>query len=68
MLKVSRSGFYDWLKRPVSTRQQDDDKLVVKIKTFHENSRDSYGTRRIKDDLHDDGDQVSRRRISPLMA
>jgi putative transposase len=68
VLKVSRSAFYDWLKRPVSTRQQDDDNLVVKIKISHKNSRDNYGTRRIKDDLQDDGDQVSRRRISRLMA
>jgi len=68
VLKVSRSAFYDWLNRPVSMRQQDDDKLVVKIKVSHKNSRDNYGTRRIKDDLQDDGDQVSRRRISRLMA
>ena len=67
VLKVSRSAFYDWLKRPVSIRQQDDDSLVVKIKMSHENSHNSYGARRIKDDLQDGGDQVSRRRISRLM-
>ena len=67
VLNVSRSAFYDWLKRPVSIRQQDDDSLVVKIKISHENSHNSYGARRIKDDLQDGGDQVSRRRISRLM-
>jgi len=39
----------------------------VKIKISHENSHNSYGARRIKDDLQDGGDQVSRRRISRLM-
>ncbi len=68
VLKVSRSAFYDWQKRPVSRRHQQDDKLVVEIKASHENSRGAYGTRRIKDDLQDGGDQVSRRRISRLMA
>jgi len=51
VLNVSRSAFYDWLKRAVSIREQEDDNLVVKIKVSCDNSRNSYRARRIKDDL-----------------
>lgn len=68
VLNVSRSAFYDWIDRPPSKHQQEDERLKEKIKTSHEDSRSHYGARRVKDDLQDDGEQVSRSRISRLMA
>ena len=67
-MDVSRSAFYDWLGRPPSQHQQDDKRLTQKIRTSHENSRGHYGSRRVKDDLHSNKEQVSRARISRLMA
>ncbi len=67
VMEVCRSAFYEWLGRPPSQRQQDDDRLIEKIKTSHANSRQSYGARRIQDDLQADGEMVSRTRVSRLM-
>jgi transposase InsO family protein len=67
VLAVSRSAYYDWIDRPPSQRQVEDNRLAEKIKISHENSRENYGTRRIRDDLLDDAEIVSRERISRLM-
>ncbi len=64
---VSKSGYYDWLKRESSSRQKEDERLSKDIKDSFNRNRQTYGTRRIKDDLTDQGDQVSRTRIARLM-
>jgi transposase InsO family protein len=64
---VSRSGFYDWLSRPESARKQADRQLTEDIKQVFEDSRQTYGTRRIQDDLDQQGQRVSRARIGRLM-
>ncbi|NYZ70427.1 IS3 family transposase, partial [Endozoicomonas sp. SM1973] len=66
-MSVSPSGYYDWRSRPVSKRAQKDEVLKAKIKKSHEASHRNYGTRRIKDDLADQDEQISRRRIGRLM-
>ena len=66
-LEVSRSGYYDWLKRSPSLRAQTDQRLGERIGEHFEANRQLYGTRRLKDCLADEGDQVSRRRIGRLM-
>jgi putative transposase len=68
VLNVGRIAFNDWIDRPPSKHQQEDVRLTEKFKTSHENSRCHYGSRRVKDDLQDDGEQLSRPRISRLMA
>jgi putative transposase len=67
VLSVCRSAFYDWLGGAPSQRQQEDERLIEKVKTSHENSRKSYGARRIRDDLRADDEVVSRARVSRLM-
>lgn len=67
VLSVSRSGYYEWLSRPPSERKKEDEALKAKISEIHDNSRQTYGTRRIKDDLKDQEKTVSRKRISRLM-
>ena len=64
---ISRSGYYDWLRRAPSQHQLEDARLTVKIKDSHKNSRECYGSRRIQDDLRDDGDAVSKARVLRLM-
>ena len=68
VLEVSRSGYYDWLTRPPSLHEQQDRALSVRIATHFEANRHVYGTRRLKDCLAQEGEQVSRRRIGRLMA
>lgn len=66
-LSVSRSGYYEWRHRPLSQRSQDDQALAVQIQGHFDHSRQVYGTRRLKECLAEDGEQVSRRRIARLM-
>jgi putative transposase len=67
-LEVSRSGYYDWVTRPPSLHEQQDQALSVRITAHFEANRHVYGTRRLKDCLAEAGEQVSRRRIGRLMA
>lgn len=64
---VSRSGFYEWVSRPESARKQADRQLTEDLKQIFEDSRQTYGTRRIRDDLDQQGQRVSRARIGRLM-
>jgi len=47
VLKVSRSGYYDWVKYPLSKRRIKDMKLKQKITEIYTNSRKTYGSPRI---------------------
>ena len=66
-LEVSPSGYYDWLTRPLSAHGQKDQALSAQIVDHFEANRQVYGTRRLKDCLAEEGEQVSRRRIGRLM-
>ena len=46
-LQVSRSGYYAWCKRGPSRRQRESNRLMVEIRAAHEQSRGTYGYRRI---------------------
>lgn len=67
ILQVSRSGYYESLKRAPSGHSLDDDKLRPQIKAAFGKGRKNYGTRRIKRELKKQETKVSRRRIGRLM-
>ena len=67
VLEVSRSGFYDWLRRPPSSHHTDDERLKVHIKAIFRRHQGRYGAPRIQDDLRDEGFAVSRKRVARLM-
>jgi len=67
-MKVSRSGYYDWLERPESKRSIDNKELIKVITEIFFKSRNIYGTRRIADQLAKRGIFISRHRITRLMA
>jgi hypothetical protein len=67
VLKVSRSGFYAWARRPESERQQRDRALGVAIASVHEESRRTYGSPRVHAELRGRGLRVSRKRVIRLM-
>ena len=54
-LEVSASGYYAWLKRPLSERKLEDERIWQKIKKHWEDSRKTYGRRRITKKLRQEG-------------
>lgn len=67
MLGVSRSGYYRFLGAKPSCRQQDQERLTVKIQEVYEASRQTYGSPRIHAELKDQGETCSRTRVARLM-
>ena len=66
-LRVSTSGYYDWLGRGPSARAQANVKLLQSIREAHSASDETYGMPRIRAELADIGIQASRKRIARLM-
>ena len=66
-LRVTRSGFYAWLRRGLSARAQRDLVLRTKLRAFHAASHDRYGRPRLWKDLKEDGEAVSEKRVGRLM-
>ena len=64
VLGVSTSGHYAWRQRPPSRRAQRDQELSARI---HEQSRQTYGARRVHAELRAQGERVPRRRVARLM-
>ena len=46
-LRVTRSGFYAWCRRPESTRAREDRRLKVLVRASFDESRQRYGSPRI---------------------
>jgi putative transposase len=63
---VSRSGFYAWLTAKPSRRAQEDERLKVAIKAVHRQSRETYGTLRMKPELAAQGFIAGRDRLARL--
>ena len=66
MLNVSLSGYYTWLKRPVSPCQQEERRLEVKIQAAHKRTRETYGPERLQVDLAEHGVHVGVHRIKRI--
>lgn len=68
MLKVSRSGYYEWRSRPASTRDEDDAHLIQVLRQIHAASRGTYGVRRVHAELVlGRGERAGHGRIERLM-
>jgi putative transposase len=67
VLEVSESGYYAWRKRPESKRSEEDQRLLKKIEASHEQSRGCYGSPRVWEDLTEQGEHVSKKRVARLM-
>ncbi len=66
MLGVHPSGFYAWLKAPLSKRAQEDIRQTTLIKQAWEESGRVYGYRKLHDDLLDRGEQCCPNRVARL--
>lgn len=68
VLGVSRSGYYDWLGRPPSAREDANTLLRKQITEIHEQSRGTYGWPRVHAELVLGlGVQVNHKRVARLM-
>jgi len=67
LLKVSRSGFYAWLRRPLSARAIADQVLTEQIRDAFDDNRQVYGSPRIHAELADAGVRVGKKRVARLM-
>ena len=67
VLQVSRSGFYAWENRPLSERARTDQRLRLQIRVSHNRSRGRYGSPRIHEDLKEQGERTSKKRVARLM-
>lgn len=68
-LQVSPSGFYDWDRRRSAPgfRAREDQVLAEQITAIHAESRQTYGSPRIADELRARGRRHGRNRIARLM-
>jgi putative transposase len=67
VLRVHRSGYYAWLRKPVSERAVEDRRLVALIRASYEASGRSYGSPRVFLDLREEGESCGRHRVARLM-
>ena len=66
-LCVTRSGFYAWRRRPESTHTCADRRLKVLVRASFEASQHRYGSPRVHEDLIEQDEHVSRKRVVRLM-
>ncbi len=65
-LSVQPSGFYAWLKDPLSRRAREDERQTKLIRAAWRDSGKVYGYRKLHDDLADMGESCCPNRIARL--
>jgi len=66
-LGVAPSGYYEWLKQPLSNRAQEDARLLRLIRASFTASQGIYGAPRVFLDLREAGETCSKHRVARLM-
>ena len=66
-LDVAPSGYYAWRRRPESPRAARDRHLKVLVRSSFASSKQRYGSPRIHEDLLEQQERVSRKRVIRLM-
>lgn len=67
LLGVSRSGFYEWLRKPLSDHAREDQRLLRLIRASYAASHGVYGAPRIFLDLREAGETCSKHRVARIM-
>jgi transposase InsO family protein len=67
VLEVSESGYYAWLNRPPSQREQSNHYLGKRIQAIWKRFRGIYGAPRIHAELQDQGEVIGKNRVAKLM-
>ena len=66
VLDVSRSGYYDWARRPPSAHSVSDGKLLIEIRRVHLAFRCNYGAVKTWQELRTQGIACGKHRVSRL--
>jgi transposase InsO family protein len=67
VLEVSRSGFYKWLRAPISARKQRREELTKRIEYHFYDNHTRYGAPKVRDCLLDEGKRVSQKTVGRIM-
>jgi putative transposase len=67
VLNIHRSGFYAWLKQPLSKTAQDNVRLLERIKASYVQSGAVYGSPRITHELRRQGESCGENCVAKLM-
>ena len=67
VLRVSRSGFYQWLHKPLSDRAIEDLRLLELIRASYAASGGVYGAPRVFLDLREAGERCGKHRVAKIM-
>jgi putative transposase len=67
IMRVPRSGFYQWLHRPLSDRAIEDQRLLPLIRASYAASGGVYGSPRVFLDLREAGQTCGRHRVARIM-
>jgi putative transposase len=67
VLKVARSGYYEWCKQPLSPQKMANQLLLMHIRDVFADSRNTYGSCRLQAVLAQQGLHCSRKRVARLM-
>jgi putative transposase len=66
-LSVSKSGYFCWRFGRTSPKRSSDRALSVKIKAIHAESKETYGSPRVCEELASRGERVNRKRVERIM-
>ena len=67
-LEVSPSGYYAWEWRPPSIREQENQRILSRMKEIHDDSGGVIGAPRMQEDLEAEGELLSLNRVARIMA
>jgi len=67
IMKVSRSAYYDWSQQSETCRVQEEKRLKPIIQRIFDDSRQTYGYRRIKQELDTKNETCGKHRVASLM-
>jgi len=67
VLRVWRSGFYQWLHKPLSDRAIEDRRLLALIRASYAASGGVYGAPRVFQDLREAGEACGKNRVARIM-
>ncbi len=67
VLEVARSGYYDWIARPLSDHAIEDQRLLIMIRNSYAASGGVYGAPRVFLDLREVGESCGRNRVARIM-
>ena len=67
VLAVSRSGYYEWRRRPASECAKRRESLTAQIRKFHVSHHASYGSPRVFRELRARGEAVNEKTVAKVM-